>query len=54
LEVKRTFGARRGHVDPERLTDTVEKVSAQKLWILNLKRSNPGKWIFESRLRAGA
>jgi len=33
--------------DLTEMTDTVEKVSAKKLWNWNLKRSNPGKWIFE-------
>jgi hypothetical protein len=40
-----------GAGDLTEMTDTVEKVSAKKLWNWNLKRSNPGKWIFESRLR---
>jgi hypothetical protein len=39
-----------GAGDLTEMTDTVEKVSAKKLWNWNLKRSNPGKWIAHLRL----
>jgi hypothetical protein len=35
---------------PPLLTDTVEKVSKNKLWKQNLKQSNPDRRIFESML----
>jgi hypothetical protein len=43
VEAKRTCRERRRRINPTRLTDTVEKFSAKKLWNWNLKRWNPGK-----------
>jgi len=36
------------------LADTVEKVTAEKLWNKNTQQSNRGEWIFESTLRVNA
>ena len=47
INVKKLLSIRRR----PHMTDTVEKVSAKKLWNWNLKLWNPGKWNFESRLR---
>jgi hypothetical protein len=35
------------------MTDAVEKVSEKALWNWNLKQTNRGGQIFESRLRVG-
>jgi hypothetical protein len=36
------------------MTDTVEKVTAEKLWNKKTQQSNRGEWILESMLRIGA